>query len=126
MRTPHFAKQLLTLAASFAPAACSDDTPPPRDPTVFNTNGVVTTSGPAQPGDPGGIEPESFGTRPESGGPASPLEGHCDRGDPSLTAKDPEACQKSCRGQNDQVPLGSKCSSAVEQCLARCAKLHMW
>jgi len=123
MRIPNSTTFGVLLSASLALTACSESTKPASTPagsTTSNTSGVVTTTGPAQPGDPGGADPTVRGTKPESGGPASPLEGSCERGDPSRAAKDLGSCQKSCKGLNDQVPLGSSCASAVDQCLAKC------
>jgi hypothetical protein len=116
---------LLAIPVALTLAGCGRKAPPARDATVRTTSGIVTTSGPAQPGDPGGAEADVIETRPETEGPASPMVGSCKHGDPSPAARDLRACLKSCRGLDDQVPLGSRCVPAMDQCRAKCGKLYM-
>lgn len=84
-----------------------------------NTTSVVVESGVRSPGDPMGNIPQVGGPT-SSGGPASPMEGDCPRGDPDPNAESAHDCVKSCRGQDEAVPVGSKCMSQYESCVNQC------
>jgi len=102
-------------------AACGGSGQPAKEPqSETRTTGVVVETGPASPGDPGGISSGSGGPTVTSGAPASPMEGECPRAKPPLTDYGRTECVKSCRGLDETVPVGSKCASQYESCTAQC------
>lgn len=108
-------------ALVLAIAACGAASSRAKEPvSQTETTGVVVESGPAAPGDPTGMTTEGSGVTATSGAVASPMEGACPRGRPSRAATDLASCVKSCRGMDDQVPLGSRCTSQYASCMAEC------
>ena len=100
--------------ASFA-LACGS---PPVPPT--STTAPAGTGGIGHGADPSGSFPSHGGATVTSGAPASPIEGKCPEGSPRSDATDREKCLDSCKGQDDTVPLGSRCISAKASCTSLC------
>jgi hypothetical protein len=110
-------------AALLALVSCGgSDRPPSNMPSSqTDTTGVVVEGGPARPGDPSSASARPIGdVKATSGSVASPMEGACPRGAPWPSAVDAASCAKSCRGLDDQVPLGSRCTSPMASCIAQC------
>ena len=119
---------LSTLSLSFllTIVACAGNAPDVAHPSSTvapgsqsPTTGTTGTGGPMSPGDPGSASP-SGGNPPTSGAPASPMEGKCKSGDLPPAAKDLQQCLEGCRGQDETVPVGSRCISARASCNAQC------
>lgn len=106
--------------AALVVVACGGMRRPADEPrSQTDTTGVVVETGPASPGDPMGVAPESSPAA-TSGSVASPMEGECPRGEPHSDATDLASCIEGCRGQDQAVPLGSTCISQWQSCALQC------
>lgn len=88
--------------------------------TTAGTTGISTGQGVASLGDPNGAAAHNHRVSVTSGAPASPMEGSCPEGHPSINARDLSTCTSSCRGLDTATPPTSICVSAYDRCMIEC------
>lgn len=108
------------LALALALAACGGGSYRRANaPSQTTTTGATVDISPTA-GAPTGIESNGATVKTTSPSPASPMEGACPEGEPRGGMTDRVSCLESCRGQDDAVPLGSRCLSQYADCSLKC------